>query len=70
MYEILLVDEIGEEGFLADACHLEDLGSPVDADEDGTNGEDGHGGEVYEVIEPGLADILLVDVVALFEHLH
>ena len=70
MYEVGQVDEVGEEGFLADAVHLEDLGGPVDADEEAADGEDGHEGEVDEVVGPGLGDVLARDVVALLVHRH
>ena len=68
--EVGQVDEVGEESFLADAVHLEDLGGPVDADEEAADGKDGHEGEVDEVVGPRLGDVLLGDVVVLLVHRH
>ena len=49
--------DVHKEDTVADARHLESLGSPVNAHQYGGNCKDGYQGAVEEVVEPRLGDI-------------
>ena len=58
LHEVLLVDEVAEKYLKADAGHLEDVGTPVDAGQHRDHRKDGHERQAEEVVEPRRGDKL------------